>query len=254
MTPDQQPVIEFLCRLGDNTLILGQRLSEWCGRGPVLEEDIALANTALDLIGQTQLWLGLAGELEQAGRTADDLAMRRDVWDFHNFLLTEQPNGDFGQTMMRQFLFDAWHVRMLNGLSNASNEQIAEIAAKTVKEATYHLQRSSETVVGLGDGSDESHTRMQQALDKLWPYVGEMFAADDVDHAMQQNGVAPDLTQLQLDYHEYVNQVLSDATLELPDTCFSHSGGKDGSRHSEHLGHLLTQLQWLQRAYPGAKW
>ncbi|MFP7674830.1 1,2-phenylacetyl-CoA epoxidase subunit PaaC [Marivita sp. S0852] len=251
---DQTQLFEFLCRMGDNTLVLGHRVSEWCGHAPVLEEDIALANTALDLIGQTQMWLGYAGEVEDKGRTADDLAMLRDVWDFRNVLLVEQPNGDFGQTMMRQFLFDAWHLAMLKALTASSNEQIAAIAAKSVKEVQYHVERSGDTVIGLGDGTSESHKRMQDALNLLWPYVGEMFVADAVDDAMAAAGIAPDLASLRAEFDAHVGGVLAEATLTIPDGKFTHKGGKTGFQHSEHLGHLLTQMQWLQRAYPGATW
>ncbi|MGB5865149.1 MAG: 1,2-phenylacetyl-CoA epoxidase subunit PaaC [Sulfitobacter sp.] len=245
---------EFLCRLGDNTLILGHRVSEWCGHAPVLEEDIALANTALDLIGQTQMWLGLAAEIEAKGRTADDLAMLRDAWDFRNLLLTEQPNGDFGQTMMRQFLFDAWHLVMLEGLKTSSEERVAEIAAKAVKEVKYHVERSAGTVIALGDGAAESHQRMQNALNLLWPYVGEMFTPDAVDLAMVEAGIAPDPVSLRAVFDTHVSEVLAEATLNIPDSTFAHKGGKSGFQHSEHLGHILTQMQWLQRAYPGASW
>ena len=251
---DHTALFEYLLRLGDNTLVLGHRVSEWCGHAPVLEEDIALANTALDLIGQTQMWLGLAGEVEGAGRSADDLAMLRDVWDFRNLLLVEQPNGDFGQTLMRQCLFDAFHFELLTELTRASDDGIAAIAAKALKEVTYHLDRSSETVIGLGDGTEESHRRMQAALDLLWPYVGEMFTADAVDDAMLTAGIAPDLTTLRARYDERLNNILSEATLRKPDSNFAQSGGKSGFRHTEHLGHMLTQMQWLQRAYPGATW
>lgn len=245
---------EFLCRMGDNTLILGHRVSEWCGHAPILEEDIALANTALDLIGQTQMWLGLAAEIEGKDRSADDLAMLRDVWDFRNCLLTEQPNGDFGQTMMRQFLFDAWHLAMLDGLVGSSESRVAEIAAKTIKEVKYHVERSGDTVVGLGDGTTESHERMQNALDLLWPYVGELFTPDAVDIAMTDAGIAPDLTSLGAGFDAHIGEVLTLATLTIPDSDFAHKGGKSGTQHSENLGHLLTQMQWLQRAYPGASW
>lgn len=249
-----QPLFEFLCRMGDNTLVLGHRVSEWCGHSPVLEEDIALANTALDLIGQTQMWLGLAGEVEGKDRSADDLAMLRDAWDFRNVLLAEQPNGDFGQTMMRQFLFDHWHLLMLQELSKSSDARIAAIAAKAVKEVQYHVERSTDTVIGLGDGTAESHRRMQAALDLLWPYVGEMFAADEIDAAMLDQGIAPDLEQLRARYDAAIGAALSEATLRIPEDPFAHKGGKTGVKHSEHLGHLLTQMQWLQRAYPGATW
>ena len=249
-----QPLFEFLCRMGDNTLVLGHRVSEWCGVAPVLEEDIALANTALDMIGQTQLWLGLAAEVEGAGRNADKLAFHRDVWDFRNVLLVEQPNGDFGQTMMRQFLFDAWHLAQLKALMRSSHDEIAAIAEKSTKEVTYHFERSSDTVIGLGDGTEESHNRMQKALDRLWPYVGELFISDDVDDAMVSEGIAPDPASLRDGYETVLADVLTTATLTRPSDDFAHKGGKSGVRHSEHLGHILTQMQWLQRAYPDAAW
>jgi ring-1,2-phenylacetyl-CoA epoxidase subunit PaaC len=247
-------LFEFLLRMGDNTLILGHRVSEWCGHAPVLEEDIALANTALDLIGQTQMWLGLAGEVEGQGRSADDLAFLRDVWDFRNLLLVEQPNGDFGQTILRQFLFDAWHVEILTALTRSRDERVAAIAAKAVKEASYHVERSAGTVIGLGDGTEESHARMRAALDRLWPYVAEMFNADEVDAAMVEAGIAPDPERLRAPVMQRMESVLTEATLTIPETRYAQLGGKSGKRHSEHLGHLLTQMQWLQRAYPGATW
>lgn len=247
-------LFEYLCRMGDNTLVLGHRVSEWCGHAPVLEEDIALANTALDLIGQTTLWLDLAGEVEGAGRNADKLAFHRDVWDFRNLLLVEQPNGDFGQTMMRQFLFDAWHLSQLHALMDSSNAQVAAIAEKSSKEVTYHLERATDTVIGLGDGTEESHNRMQAALDKLWPYVGEMFVSDDVDAAMFDAGIAPDPASLRPAYDALLDGVFTAATLVRPQDDFGHKGGKSGKRHSEHLGHMLAQMQWLQRAYPDATW
>lgn len=247
-------LFEFLLRQGDNTLVLGHRVSEWCGHAPVLEEDIALANTALDLIGQTQMWLGLAGEVEGEGRSADDLAFHRDVWDFRNLLLLEQPNGDFGQTMMRQFLFDAFQVENLAGLETSSDERIAGIAAKARKEALYHLERSAGTVIALGDGTAESHKRMQAALDLLWPYAGEMFSADAVDEEMAKAGVAPDPQTLKPAWERSVEQVMAEARLKIPEGSFAHSGGKSGRRHSEHLGHMLATMQFLPRAYPDASW
>ncbi|MFD0911815.1 1,2-phenylacetyl-CoA epoxidase subunit PaaC [Ruegeria arenilitoris] len=253
MTRDEA-FLQFLLRMGDNTLILGHRVSEWCGHAPVLEEDIALANTALDLIGQTQMWLGLAGEVQGEGKSADDLAFLRDAWDFRNVLLVEVPNGDFGRTLMRQFLFDAWHSIMLGRLMKSSDDRVAAIAEKASKEVAYHLERSSDTVVGLGDGTEESHRRMQEALDYLWPYVGEMFASDEVDAEMAAAGIAPDPAGLREEYDALVRRVLTEATLTIPDSRFAHKGGRDGRMHTEHLGHLLTQMQWLQRAYPGATW
>ncbi len=242
-----------LTRLGDNTLILGHRISEWCGLAPILEEDIALANMALDLIGQTQLWLGLAGQVEGAGRDADALAFLRDGWHFRNLLLVERPNGDFGQTLMRQFLFDAWHQPMLKALEGSSDPRIAEIAAKAVKEVAYHVERSADLVIRLGDGTEESHTRMQRALDRLWPYVGEMFVGDDTDARLAAEGIVPAPESLRPAWEATLAEVMAEATLILPTTTFAHKGGKQG-RHSEHMGHILTSMQWLQRAYPGAKW
>lgn len=242
-----------LTRLGDNTLILGHRISEWCGHAPVLEEDIALANMALDLIGQTQFWLGLAGEVEGRGRDADALAFRRDAWDFHNILLVERPNGDFGRTLMRQFLFDAWHAPMLKALEGSADARIAEIAAKAHREVAYHIERSADLVIRLGDGSDESHARMQESLDALWPYTGEMMIADEVDLRLAHAGLIPDPASIRPAWDETINHVLAEATLKRPEGNFAHQGGKQG-RHSEHMGHLLAPMQWLQRAYPDAQW
>lgn len=251
---DKDMLAQFLLRMGDNTLILGHRVSEWCGHSPVLEEDIALANTALDLLGQTQLWLGYAAEVMGDGKTADDLAFLRDAWDFRNLLLVELPNGDFGQTLMRQFLFDAFHSVLLGRLLQSSDKSVREIAEKASKEVAYHVERSADTVVGLGDGTEESHARMQAALDLLWPYVGEMFASDDIDRAMAAAGVAPDPASLRDEYDALVGKVMAEATLSIPDSSFAHKGGRTGATHTEHLGHILCHMQWLQRAYPGANW
>ncbi|MDJ0824050.1 MAG: phenylacetate-CoA oxygenase subunit PaaC [Rhodobacter sp.] len=249
----QEALFEFLLRLGDTTLILGHRVSEWCGHGPVLEEDIALANTALDLIGQTQLWLGLAAEVEGKGRTADDLAYHRDAWDFRNLLIAERPNGDFGHTIMRQFLYDAWSSLILFRLSGSTDPGIAAIAQKAGKEVTYHLERSADLCIRLGDGTEESHRRMQDALDALWPYTGEMFLGDDADAVLVETGIAPDPDDLRADWDATVSRLESEGTLTLPDSSFAQTGGKTG-RHSEHLGYILAEMQWLQRAYPGATW
>ena len=254
--PDQKDdaLFEYLLRLGDNTLVLGHRVSEWCGVAPALEEDIALANTALDLIGQTQMWLGYAAEVEGKDRDADALAFRRDVWDFRNLLLVEQTNGDFGKTIMRQFLFDAFNVLNLTALKTSSDTRVAEIAAKSVKEAQYHLERSRETVIALGDGTEESNKRMQAALDRLWPFAGEMFVVDDVDAAMLDAGVGPDLAALRVDWDAIVTPALNSAMLSIPDSDFAHQGGKSGKRHTEHLGHMLATMQFLPRSYPDARW
>lgn len=245
---------DWLCRMGDNTIILGHRISEWCGHGPVLEEDIALANTALDLIGHTQMWLGLAAEVEGAGRTADDLAYLRDAMKYRNVKLVELPNSDMGFTLMREFFFDAWHFEMLTALAGSSSARVAEVAAKAVKEVSYHLARSSDLVVRLGDGTEESHFRMQDAVDRLWPYTGEMFASDAVDEAVAAVGIAPGLAHLLPRWQATVSDVLDEATLKRPEVRFDvHTGGKQG-RHTEHLGYILAEMQFLQRAYPGASW
>lgn len=251
---DAAALFEFLLRMGDNTLVLGHRISEWCGHAPALEEDIAFANTALDLIGQTQLWLGLAGEVEGRGRSADDLAFLRDVWDFRNLLLVELPNGDFGQTLMRKFLFDAWHKLALEALSESSDARVAEIAAKAVKEVAYHLDRSTDLVIALGDGTEESRGRLQAALDTLAPYIGEAFTSDASDAALATARIAPDPASLRPAYDALVDAALAEATLTRPTGLYDQLGGRSGARHTEHLGHMLTQMQWLQRAYPGATW
>ena len=254
MEPPFEPHVEFLLRMGDNALVLGQRLGEWTGRGPALEEDIALANTALDLIGQAQLWLGLAGRVEGAGRDADALAFRRDAMDFRNLLLAERPNRDFGHTMMRHFLFDAWHALALRALEASADAEVAGIARKAGKEAAYHLDRSRGVVVALGDGTAESHGRMQDALDRLWADTGEMFERDAVDEAVLADGTGFDPEALRAPWEATVGEALGEATLEIPDHGFVRSGGRTGRRHSEALGHMLATMQSLHRAHPGASW
>jgi ring-1,2-phenylacetyl-CoA epoxidase subunit PaaC len=250
---DQDAFFETLLRLGDTTLILGHRVSEWCGHAPALEEDIALANVALDLIGQTQMWLGLAAEVEGKGRTADDLAYLRDAWDFRNLLLVERPNGDFGHTLMRQFLFDAFHFELLKALAASRDARVAGIAEKAAKEVAYHLERSSDLVIRLGDGTEESRRRMQAALDALWAYTGEMFLADEKDTEVAAAGLMADPASLRPAWEATVGAVLTEATLAIPESGFAHKGGKRGV-HTEHLGYILADMQFLQRAYPGASW
>ena len=244
-------VRELALRMGDNTLILGQRVSAWCGHAPVLEEDIALANVALDLIGQTKLWLGLAADLG-AGESADAVAFLRDARDFRNALLVEQPNGDFAHTLMRQFLFDAWHYPMLVGLKQSTDQRVAEIAEKSAKEAAYHVERSEDYIVRLGDGTQESHDRMQEAIDALYPFAGELTAPDEMDDAFAAQGLAPDLCNIAEQYRDYMARILKDATLTAPEAAV-RKGGKTGM-HSEEMGFILADMQWLQRAYPEATW
>ena len=245
---------DYVRRLGDNVLVLSQRLSEWCGKGPALEEDMALINVSLDLIGQARLWLSYAGELEGQGRSEDQLAFLRDAHQFHNLLLVELPNGSYADTLARQFLFDVWHYFLLQGLCQSDDARIVEIAQKCLKEVTYHVRRSTDLVVRLGDGTEESHRRMQAAIDDLWMYTGELFTPDALDAAMQQQGLAPALDELQQKWQQHVTEVLQMATLRLPAAgLWMQSGGKQG-RHTEHLGYLLAEMQFLQRSYPGAAW
>lgn len=247
------PVFELALRMGDNALILGQRVSAWCGHSPILEEDIALANIGLDLIGQTKMWLSLAADIESAGRSADDLAFHRDGREFRNCLLVEQPNGDYGQTLMRQFLFDAWHHPMLTALTNSSDKRVRDIAEKSVKEATYHLERSTDLVTRLGDGAQESHDRMQTALNELWRFTGELITADHIDEALAKAGIAPDLGEIGSAVEAYVAQALREATLDIPDVGGMRTGGKSGV-HTEDFGFLLAEMQSLPRAMPDAVW
>ena len=244
-------LFDYLLRLGDNALILSHRLGEWCGHGPVLEEDIALTNVALDLLGQARLWLGYAGEL--VGRDEDQLAFLREAGEFRNVLLVEQPNGDFAQTIARQFFFDAWHHLLLGRLSDSSDERVRAIAAKALKEVTYHLRRSADWVIRLGDGTEESHKRIGRAAGDLWMYTGELFEMDAVEEEMKQAGIGCDLESLRAPWLAEVSRVFREATLEIPQQTWMQHGGKRGV-HSEKMGFILAEMQFLQRAYPGAKW
>jgi ring-1,2-phenylacetyl-CoA epoxidase subunit PaaC len=245
--------IDYLLRLADNTLILGQRLGEWCGHGPVLEEDIALANVALDLIGQARLLYTHAGALEGRGRDEDALAMRRDAGEFRNFTLLELPRGDYAHTTVRNFLFGAYQVPLWGHLAASADGQLAAIAAKAIKEARYHLEHARDWLVRLGDGTGESHARCQRALDLLWPYTTEMFAPDGVEDTLATAGIAVRSAELQPEWQRTVDAALSEATLARPETTRFMSTGKLGV-HSEHLGFVLAEMQFLQRAYPDRQW
>jgi ring-1,2-phenylacetyl-CoA epoxidase subunit PaaC len=247
------PFFEYLLRLADDRLVLGHRLSEWCGHGPILEEDIALANIALDLIGQASMLLKLAGEVEGKGRSEDTLAYFRDTIEFRNTQLVELPNGDFAATIVRQLLFDAWDVLVLDRLTSAANESLAGIAAKALKEAKYHLRHSAEWVRMLGDGTAESHRRAQAALDTLWPYTTELFLTDDIDRQAVADGSGVDVESLRTRWRQTVDQVFGEATLTIPKDGFAPRGGRIG-RHTEHLGRMLADMQSLARAHPGASW
>ncbi|MDC1202351.1 phenylacetate-CoA oxygenase subunit PaaC [Salibacteraceae bacterium] len=232
--------------LGDNALILGHRISEWCGHGPVLEQDIAMTNIALDLIGQAKMYLDLAAELEGKGNDHDHLAYKRDVLDFKNLLITEIPNGDFADSIARQFFFDQWHFLLLSELSNSSNDRLKEIAQKALKEVTYHKRWSSEWVVRLGDGTAESKEKMQRAIDDIWFYTGEAFMP-----AKYEEGILP--TGLKDTWMKNVKVILEEATLMMPADEWMQDGGKTG-KHTEYLGFILAEMQFLPRAYPDATW
>ncbi len=244
---------ESLLRMGDNSLVLGQRLGEWLGHAPALEEDIASANIALDLIGQARLWLTYAGAVEGKGRDEDSLAYHRDQGEFRNFTLLELPNGDYAFTILRRFLFDAWHCLALGALAQSTDADIAAIAAKSFKEADYHRRHSADWVVRLGDGTAESHRRMQAALEQQWRYTGEFFSADVVDEAMAQSGEGFLPGTLRDAWQADVSAVLAQATLAMPESGRFLSRGKAGL-HTEHMGYLLAEMQVLQRAHPGASW
>jgi ring-1,2-phenylacetyl-CoA epoxidase subunit PaaC len=246
-------LFDYLLRLGDSCLILSQRLGEWCGRGPALEEDLALTNVALDLNGQAQLWLEYASQIEGKGRTEDQLAFLRDAHEFRNLLLVEQANGDFAVTITRQFYFDLWHSLLLQELLHSSDQRICGISEKALKEVQYHLRRSAGWVARLGDGTEESHTRMQRAADELWQFTGELFEIDAVDEAMVQEKIGPDPRTLQSPWMDRVRSTFTEATLAWPDAGWMQRGGKCGI-HTERLGYLLAEMQFLQRAYPGAQW
>ena len=244
---------EYLIRLGDNALILSQRLGEWCGHGPVLEQDIAMTNIALDLLGQARMLLTYAGEIEGKGRTEDDLAYFRDAHEFRNALLVEQPNRDWAYTIVRQFFFDAFQYYNYEALLRSRDEHLAGIAEKSLKEVTYHLRYSSEWMVRLGDGTETSRQKMQTALDDLWMFGGELTTPDETDRLAAESGVGPDLLKIKPLWESKVAAILEEATLKRPENEWMQSGGKQG-RHSEHLGFILAEMQHLQRTYPGNEW
>jgi ring-1,2-phenylacetyl-CoA epoxidase subunit PaaC len=259
--PRASPLFDYLLRLADSDLILAQRLGEWVGKGPVIEEDIALTNVGLDLIGQARLWYGYATEVEAGvagrGRSEDELAFLRDGGAFRNLLLVEQPNGNYADTMARQYCFDQYHVLLLGALAASHDARVAAIAAKCAKEAAYHVERSADWVIRLGDGTDESHRRMQQAVDDAWMYTGEMFEPDALELALADQGVAADVRALRGPWLAAVARVFEEATLVLPGDAFMQgTGGRGGKQgvHTEHLGRLLAEMQFMQRAYPGARW
>lgn len=252
MTKDQA-LARYTFRLGDNALVLAQRLSELVAGGPELEEELATANFALDYLGQARMYYSRACELEGAGRNEDDIAFLRGEREFENLLLLEQPNGHFGDTIVRQVLFDSFYLLQLEALSQCGDRGLADIAARASKEIRYHLRHSSQWLLRLGDGTELSHSRVQESLDRLWRYSGELFAGDVVDGILQKEFSGPDLAGIREKWHAGLEQLLASATLAMPEDRWMDSGGREG-RHTEHFGYLLAEMQYLPRSFPGARW
>jgi ring-1,2-phenylacetyl-CoA epoxidase subunit PaaC len=249
----ETPLVLYTLRRADDALILGHRLSEWCGHAPMLEEDMALANMGLDLLGQARELYGYAARVEGQGNDEDKFAYLRDIRQYRNLLLLEQPNGDFAHTMVRQFFYAGFADLYWRAMMRSSDATLAAIAAKAEKEMAYHLRHSSEWMVRLGDGTEESHARAQTAIDDLWAFTGEMFSADESERALVDTGIAVDAAALRAPWLKTVTDIVREATLALPNSNWMQQGGRSG-RHSEHLGHLLSELQSMQRSFPGATW
>ncbi len=243
----------YTLHLADNALILGHRNSEWCGHGPVLEQDIAITNISLDLIGQARNFYQYAAHLKSEGSTEDSLAYLRDISEFKNCLLVEQPNDDWAKTIVRQFLFSAYQYLLYEQLQHTKDKQLSAITEKSLKEVTYHLRWSSEWVIRLGDGTEESHQRMLKAIDELWPYAEELFIAADYELSAVDEGMGIDMASLKPKWEKKVHEIFTEATLSCPDKVFMRTGGKEG-RHTEHLNNILADLQSMQRTYPGCEW
>lgn len=249
----QDALYKYTLRLGDNALILSQRLSEWCSNAPFIEEDLALTNFALDMIGRAQAFLKYAGEIEGKGKTEDILAYRRSERQYYNNQIAEQPNSDFACTMVRQLFISAFEMYLFAELQNSKDATIAAVSAKTLKEVKYHLAHAEDWVIRLGDGTEESHNRVQKAVDELWMYIGEQFEMDEADSTLIAEGIAVDLDSLRPLWNNYVENILKTATIAIPKDEFMQTGSRKGI-HTEHLGHLLSEMQYLQRAYPDAQW
>ena len=249
----ETPLVLYALRRADDALILGHRLSEWCGHAPMLEEDMALANMGLDLLGQARELYAYAAKVEGGANDEDGFAYLRDVRQYRNLLLLEQPNGDFARTMVRQFFYSVFADLYWRAMMTSGDATLAAIAAKSEKESAYHVRHSSEWMVRLGDGTDESHRRAQGAIDDLWAFTGEMFELDDSERSLIEAGTAIDPAALRPQWRKIVADVLTEATLSQPANDWMQQGGRSG-RHSEHLGHLLSELQWMQRSFPGASW
>jgi ring-1,2-phenylacetyl-CoA epoxidase subunit PaaC len=246
-------LVNHCIALGDDSLTLGHRLSEWCSKGPFLEEDLALSNVALDFIGRARMFYSHAAELEGLGRSEDDIAYLRDCRDYRNFLINELPSGDFAFTMARQLMVDVYDTVFFTGLMHSNEPQLAAIAAKAIKESRYHLRRSEDWIKRLGDGTRESHERVQKAFNQLWGYAAEMFVMTADEQSLFEAGITVDRAGLQSDWDAKMHAVLEESTLKIPAGDWTIGGGRQG-QHTEHLGYLLAELQFLQRAYPGQEW
>ena len=246
-------LFQFVLGLGDDALILGQRLSQWAYKGPFLEEDIALSNISLDMFGRANLLLEYAATLKGNGTTSDELAFKRNEREFSNHIICEQPNGNFADTIVRQFFLDAFYKLFLQKLTKSKDEQLSAIAQKSIKETTYHLRHSSKWIIRLGDGTAESHEKVQSAIDNLWMFTNELFEMNEIDNEMLEQKIGVDCSKLKIEWDKIINEVLSEATLNRPEDANMPTGGRQGI-HTEHLGHLLSDMQYLQRAYPDATW
>lgn len=249
----KEALINYCLRIGDTTLVLGQRLSEWCSSGPMLEEDIALTNISLDLFGQSRMLYGYVAELKGEGATEDTLAFRRNEREFFNSLISERPNGHFGDTIVRGFFVDAFNFHFYTKLKKSKDEVLSAFAEKSLKEVVYHLRHSSQWVIRLGDGTEKSKGKVQGSINKLWSYTGDLFDMTNDDKLLVQEGIAVDLNSIKADWQKTIDDVLTKATLTLPENSFMHKGSREGL-HSEHLGHLLCEMQYIQRAYPNSEW
>lgn len=250
---NKDSIYKYTVRIADDSLILGQRLGEWCGHGPILEEDIALTNVALDLVGQATNFFEYAASIANNGKSADDIAFLRIDREYTNLLLVEQPNGHYGDTITRQFFFDVFRKLYFEQLVNSKDEQLAAIAEKSLKETKYHLKHSAEWMIRLGDGTEFSHDRIQESVNDYWKFTNELFYMDELDQELIEKGIAVDLAALKKPWNDYVEMVFNEATIVKPTAGWNHEGGRKGL-HTEHLGFLLAEMQYMQRAYPGMEW
>ncbi len=250
----QEALVHYAAQIGDNGLIIGHRMSEWCFRAPSIEMEMALMNSALDLIGQARELYSYAARVEDKGKTEDDFAYLRDEQDFRNALLTEMPNGHWGDTIVRLFFMSAYNKLFFTALAGSTDAELAAIGAKSLKEVTYHLRFSGEWLIRLGDGTEESHRRVQQSIDDLWAYTGELFTMTEAEKLLLEDGVSVDVAALKADWDQIITQVFGQATLTVPASDWFQTGGKSQGRHTEHFGYIIADMQYMQRRYPGCTW